>query len=76
MNKVELYGGKASLEQCGAPLSFWPWGLAHFAQSRNIYPTQGREDTPYERKIKKGAFQGIRAPFMARIRFRQLKSKE
>ena len=53
-------------------LCFWPWGLAHFAFSRNIYPVGDNALSPYERKFQEGPFPGVRVPFMARIRFTQL----
>ena len=71
-NRIELFGGKVSFEQCGAPLCFWPYGLRHYAFSRNIYPVGSNPLSPYERKFGEGPFPGIRAPFMARIRFTQL----
>ena len=71
-NRIELYGGKVSFEQCGAPLCFWPRGLRHFAFSRNIYPVGDKETSPYEAKFGEGPFPGLRIPFMARVRFIQL----
>ena len=32
-NRIELFGGKTSFEQCGAPLCFWLMALEHFAFS-------------------------------------------
>ena len=29
-NRVELFGGRVSFEQCGAPLCFWPLAYTHF----------------------------------------------
>ena len=61
-----------SFEQCGSPLCFWPLGLAHYAFSHNIHPVGDNVESAYERKFKEGPFPGIRAPFMARVRFIQL----
>ena len=50
------------------------YGVVHFAFSRNIYPTANNSlESPYERTFKEGPFVGWRIPFMARIRFVQLK---
>ena len=62
-NRIELFGGKVSFEQCGAPLCFWPYGLKHFAFSRNMYPVGGKAQSPYERKFDEGPFPGLRVPF-------------
>ena len=71
MNRIEIMGCRVSLEQCGSPHCFWPQAMMHFAFSRNIYPVGDRDDSPYERKFGE-KFPGIRAPFMARIRFQQV----
>ena len=42
--------------------------MAHFAFSRNIYDVGGK-GSPYSRSFKQGEFEGLRVPFMARIRF-------
>ena len=75
-NRIELYGGKASFEQCGAPLCFWPLALAHFAFSRNLYPVGNSQESAYEKRFGEGPFNGIRAPFFARVRFRPLPPDE
>ena len=31
--RIQLHGGRVSLEQCGSPLCFWPYAMAHFALS-------------------------------------------
>ena len=71
-NRIELYGCRVSLEQCGAPLCFWPYAAVHTAYSRNMWPVQGNPLSPYERKFKQGPFPGLRIPFFARVRFMQI----
>ena len=64
--------GKVSFEQCGSPLCFRPYGLAHYAFSRNMYPVGNNPLSPYGTKLGEGPFTGLRVPFMARVRFTQL----
>ena len=71
-NRIELYGGRVCLEQCGAPRSMWPYAFKHYAFSRNIYPTGDNPKSPYERKFLEGPFPGLRVPFLARVMFIQL----
>ena len=35
-NRIELNGCRVSLEQCGAPMCFWPYAAVHTAYSRSM----------------------------------------
>jgi len=74
-NRIEIFGCKVDLEQCGAPLMFWPDAFKHFAYSRNMFPIADRP-SPYERRFNQGPFPGLRVPFFARVRFKQLPTIE
>ena len=71
-NRKELYGIKVCLEQCGAPLCFWPYAAVHTAYSQNMWPVGDHPQTPYERKFQEGPFPGLKIPFFARVRFIQI----